>query len=144
MERIYATCAALDGHALLLRGASGSGKSDLALRLIDAGAVLVADDWTDLRVEAGRLIASPPPPLAGLLEVRGLGILRVATLARAPLLMVLDLVERAAVERYPSADVACLLGICVPRFGLDPFDVSAVAKVRLAVGLATGSIMRLP
>ena len=74
---VHATAVAIDGRALLLRGPSGAGKSDLALRLIDAGARLIADDQSVLRREGGRLLAAVPAAIAGLIEVRGVGILRV-------------------------------------------------------------------
>ncbi len=74
---VHATAVAIEGEAVLLRGPSGSGKSDLALRLIDGGAQLVADDQTLLRRAGGRVLASAPPAIAGLLEVRGVGVVRV-------------------------------------------------------------------
>src|SRR5690606_32729552 len=73
MATIHATCVALGDTGILLRGRSGSGKSDLALRLIDGGALLVADDRVALSLEGGRVIARPPAALAGYLEVRGVG-----------------------------------------------------------------------
>ena len=75
-QQVHGTCIAIDGAGVLLRGPSGCGKSDLALRLIDGGAVLVADDRVSLEARAGDLVASAPDALAGLLEVRGVGIER--------------------------------------------------------------------
>ncbi|MGE3652127.1 MAG: HPr kinase/phosphorylase, partial [Reyranellaceae bacterium] len=75
-SQIHATCVALPEGGVLLRGDSGAGKSDLALRLIDGGARLVADDRTDLMREGDLLIARAPTSIAGLIEARGLGILR--------------------------------------------------------------------
>src|ERR1700749_918633 len=74
--QIHASCIELAGTGVLLRGPSGSGKSDLALRLIDAGAKLVADDRTDLWTEKGRLLARARATVAGLIGVRGLGIVK--------------------------------------------------------------------
>jgi len=92
MMRIYGTCVALSGLGVLLRGPSGSGKSDLALRLIDGGACLVADDQVELALDAaGRVMAQAPRALAGLLEVRGIGILRMETARTAPVALVVDL-----------------------------------------------------
>ena len=91
---LHATCIALHGVGLLLRGASGLGKSDLALRLIDGGATLVADDRTliSTAITAGGtiLVAAPPPALAGLLEVRGLGLVRLPYQSLCPVQMIVD------------------------------------------------------
>ena len=132
-QLLHATCVALDGRGILLRGAPGSGKSDLALRLIDDGAVLVADDQTEIGEERGRLVARAPATIAGRLEVRGLGIVTQPTLAAAPLVLIVDLVPPAAVERLPEERSERLLGQDVPLLELDPFAASAVAKIRLAL-----------
>lgn len=128
---VHATAVAIDGEAVLLRGPSGSGKSDLALRLLDAGAQLVADDQTLLRRAGRRLLASAPTSLAGLLEIRGVGILRVAAAAATPLVLIADLVPSDEVERLPEARRETILGVPVPVFGLAPFEASAPAKLRL-------------
>lgn len=132
MVTIHGTCVLLSGIGLLLRGRSGSGKSDLALRLIDGGARLIADDRVELWMEDGRLMAKAPQALAGLLEVRGVGILPVPAAPEAPVGLVVDLVERDRVERLPHAETATLLEAAPPRLALAPFDASAPAKLRLA------------
>jgi len=137
--RLHATCVGWDEGAVLLIGDSGCGKSDLALRLIKEGAFLVADDQVELRREDEVLLASPPDSLAGLLEVRGLGILEVGHQEPARLVAAIELV--AAEERMPEAAEIDFLGVALPLFRLSPWPVSAAAKVRLAVELATGSIM---
>lgn len=141
MTQVHATCVEVEGLGVLLRGDSGSGKSDLALRLIDGGARLVADDRTDLAAEGGRLIASCPAALAGRLEVRGLGIGPVPTVASAPVGLVVDLVAAEAVERLPEPDHCSIEGIAVHRLALAPFEASAPAKVRLAARWVQCSIM---
>ena len=110
---LHASAVALGGRAVLLRGASGAGKSDLTLRLIDEGAQLVADDQVELTADAnGRmLIAAAPEAIAGMLEVRGIGILRLP-----------------------------LLGIDIPVVAIDPHTASAAAKVRMAVAVAGGDL----
>ncbi len=130
---VHGTCVELFGLGVLLRGPSGSGKSDLALRLIDGGARLIADDQVALAVEAGRVRASAPPRLAGRMEVRGLGIVEVAATTPAPVALVVDLVEAADVPRLPEPSECRLAGIPVRSIALAPFEVSAAAKVRLAV-----------
>lgn len=138
--RINGTCVSLDGLGVLLRGPSGSGKSDLALRLIDGGARLIADDWTEIAVEAGRAVLSPPPAIAGLIEARGLGVLALGGESRVPLVLVVDLVDPATVERLPEPSRCEIAGVMVPCVRLAPFEASAAAKVRLAVRVAAGHI----
>ena len=137
-QTIHATAVALAGRAVLLRGASGSGKSDLALRLVDDGAALVADDQTCLSRRGAELWATAPQPLKDLMEVRGLGIVRVPSLAEAPVALLVDLVREAEVERCPEPDAESLLGVALPRLRLSAASASAPAKVRLALRLAAG------
>ena len=141
MVQIHATCVDVDGVGVLLRGPPGSGKSDLALRLISDGALLVADDRAELTADGGRIFVSPPPNTTGLIEVRGFGILSVDHRDKAPLGLVLDLVPATAVERLAEAGTCDFLGLAFPLWRLAPFEASAVAKVRLAVGIAKGDIM---
>ena len=144
--QIHATCLAIDGHGVLLRGPSGSGKSDLALRLIDAGALLVADDRVDLTRAADTLTATTPTALSGLIEVRGMGIIRMAHEQTAtevsPVACVIDLVAVEDVERLPEPATVELCGIEIAWLRLDGQTASAAAKVRLAVQVASGRIMR--
>ncbi len=130
---VHGTCVELFGLGVLLRGPSGSGKSDLALRLIDGGARLVADDQVALTVDAGRVRAAAAPGIAGRLEVRGLGIVEVATTAAAPVALVVDLVAPTDVPRLPEPSECRLAGATLPVIALAPFEASAAAKVRLAV-----------
>ena len=143
---VQATCVAVDGAGVLLRGPSGSGKSDLALRLIDGGAELIADDGVELRRAGDRLIAAlpgqAPATLRGRLEVRGVGILPVASVPEAPLVLAVDLV--AVVERLPEPETVQWLGIAIPVLRLAGLEASATAKVRLAVRTLPGSIIRPP
>lgn len=136
MTTLHATCIAIGPHGVLLRGGSGSGKSDLALRLIEEGAMLVADDQVALRVRGGRLEASPPQAIAGLIEVRGFGIVRLPYRAPVTVVLVATLVERAEVPRLPEPDRVEVAGVALPHLLLAPFDASAPAKLRLAVQAA--------
>lgn len=137
---LHATCVAVTGHGVLLRAPSGGGKSDLTLRLIDGGALLVGDDYCAFTVRDGALVASPQPTLAGLLEVRGVGIARLPHAAEAVVRLIVDLVPGGPIERLPESCEAVLFGVPLPIIRLDPFETSAAAKVRLAVSLATGDI----
>jgi HPr kinase/phosphorylase len=134
MIRVYGTSVALGGDGILLQGPSGSGKSDLALRLIDAGALLVADDQTELTVLGDALRMTAPAAIAGRIEVRGVGILRVPSVASAILRLVVALVPPERIERLPEPQVCEFLGRSVPLLALAPFAASAPAKLRLALG----------
>ena len=133
-NQIHGTCVDVAGTGVLLRGPSGSGKSDLALRLIDGGAFLVADDRVDLMIEGADVVASAPARLAGMIEVRGVGVARLPSIARARVGMVIDLVDAAAVHRLPEPAVCTLLGVDVRLLRLAPLAASAAATIRLAVG----------
>ena len=139
---IHATAVAIETvfgpRAVLLRGCSGSGKSDLGLRLIDAGGRLVADDQSELKRRGALIIVRSPPTIAGLIEVRGLGIVRVEALAEAPLALIADLAAPETIERLPERDKERLLGLDLPRIAVAPFEVSAAAKVALAVRAVAG------
>lgn len=140
MAPVHASCVALGSRGVLLRGAPGAGKSDLALRLIDAGATLVSDDRVALDDGDGALLASPPARLAGLLEVRGLGIVAMAYTGRCPVHLAVDLVAPEAVERMPEADSVVLRGHRIARVALAPFEASTPAKVGLALRRAAAAV----
>ena len=144
VSQIHGTCVELTGTGVLLRGPAGSRKSDLALRLIDGRARLVADDRVVLEAEAGNLFASAPPALAGMLEVRGLGLARLPSVARAHVRVVIDLVAASEIERLPEPAECELLGVNLPCVRLDPFAASACAKVRLAAEMVTRDILVQP
>ena len=133
MERVHGTCVAIGEKAVLLRGPSACGKSDLALRIIDGGGCLVADDQTLLFREGERLLASSPATIAGQLEVRGIGIVSVDSVSRIRLSLVADLVAAEQVERLPEPGACTLLGLAVPMIRIAPFEVSAAAKLRLVL-----------
>ena len=130
---LHATAVAIGGRAVLLRGPSGCGKSDLALRLIDAGARLVADDQCELRRHGDALLVRAPAAIAGLFEVRGLGILRLDALAEAPVGLIADLIAADRIERLPPPRSVALLGTAVPLIEIAPFEASAAAKLRVAL-----------
>ncbi len=133
--RIHATCVALDGRGVLLRGPSAAGKSDLALRLIDGGAVLVADDQVLLDASNGVLYARSPENIAGLLEVRGVGIVPVPHAPQCAVALVVDLVAHDEIDRLPEPQSCTLAGVPLPLLALNPFEASAAAKLRLALRL---------
>jgi HPr kinase/phosphorylase len=144
---IQATCVAVDGAGVLLRGPSGSGKSDLALRLIDGGAALVSDDLVAIAVEAGRAVARlpdrAPPETRGRLEVRGIGLMPVPTVAAARLALVVELGGPRPV-RLPEPETAEIAGIPLPLLRLDAFDASSPSRIRLVLRRAAGGIIAAP
>ena len=125
---LHSTCVAIAHHGVLLLGESGAGKSDLALRLIDDGAQLVSDDYTDI---SEGLIANAPERLKGLLEVRGLGIIKLSYVRNVKLALAVKLVARELVERLPEPAFFDCLGAKLPLLSLHAFDASTPAKIRL-------------
>ncbi|HEV2678149.1 MAG TPA: RNase adapter RapZ [Aliidongia sp.] len=140
----HGTVVAFQGQGVLLRGAPGAGKSDLALRLIAIGAELVADDQVDLVAEPEGLVARAPPTIAGLIEVRGIGIRSLPHRARALVALVVDLVPSDQVERLPDPAVQRLEGCAIPSISLDPFEASTPLKLLLALGLSPTAGARPP
>jgi len=141
-NQIHATCIALDGNGVLLLGPSASGKSDLALRLIDASGKLVADDRVNLLVKPDGLYASAPRRLYGLLEVRGLGVLRIPATKKTNITLVCELGNLEPIERMPEDKSTRISGVELPLIAISPFEISAVLKVQLALKLVVGSIMQ--
>lgn len=137
---VHGGCAARAGWGVLLLGPPGAGKSDLLLRLLDVGWSLVADDQVEILTGAGdTLAASAPPALSGMLELRGVGVLRdVPVMPTAALRLVAHLVPREAVPRLPTPDRWHYAGHDVPAFALDPFAASAPAKLGIALDVILG------
>jgi HPr kinase/phosphorylase len=128
---VHATAVAIEGEAVLLRGPPGTGKSDLALRLIDGGARLVADDQALLRRVGDQVLVRAPSVIAGLIEIRGFGVVRVETMDEAPLALIVDLLPSGQIERMPERRVEAVFDLELPLIGLAPFEASAAAKLRL-------------
>ncbi len=133
MTLIHATCVAIDGVGVLIRGPSGSGKSDLALRLIDRGATLVSDDYCDVYPEDSCLMATAPAAIAGKLEVRGYGIVPLPCVDGVAIKLIADLRPKEDIERMPDSETCTIDGIAVRRMVLDAETHSAPAKIRLAL-----------
>ncbi|CAN0590615.1 unnamed protein product, partial [Laminaria digitata] len=133
---VHATCVDVGGAVVLLRGPSAAGKSDLALRLIDGGARLVADDQVQLAAVRGELIASAPEQLTGKMEIRGLGIFDLddnQLSPRARVALAADLGPSADVARLPHRTTCQLDGVDIPLITLAAFESSAPAKIRMAL-----------
>ena len=131
-EMIHASTVASDGRAVLITGPSGSGKSDLALRLLDCGFTLVSDDQTVVRRDGDRLLAAAPPNIAGKLEVRGIGIVEMEHVGDVPVSLLVELTSD--IERIPDdSRERPILGISVPLVCIDALPASAPSKVALAL-----------
>jgi serine kinase of HPr protein (carbohydrate metabolism regulator) len=131
-ESIHASSVAIDGRAVLIAGPSGSGKSDLALRLLDRGFTLVSDDQTVVRRDQDRIIASAPPQIAGKLEVRGIGIVEMECVSDVPVALFVEL--EGDIERIPDeGNMRQILGVPVPLVAIDALTASAPSKVALAL-----------
>ena len=133
MITIHATTIGIEGAGIILRGPSGSGKSDFALRMIDDGASLIADDQTMLFVENNRLMAQSPPEIAGKMEIRGVGIVQMNAPSAVPVALVVELVDESEVPRVPTFDPVELVGFSVPVMHLAPFELSATVKLKIAL-----------
>jgi serine kinase of HPr protein (carbohydrate metabolism regulator) len=131
-ETLHASCVAVGGQAVLIGGRSGSGKSDLALRLIDRGGTLVSDDYTIVQRVNGRLLAKAPANIQGKMELRGIGILPFETATDVPVGLFVDLnleVVRLPEPRRPVS----IAGVQVPVIAVNALEPSAPAKVMVAL-----------
>jgi serine kinase of HPr protein (carbohydrate metabolism regulator) len=131
-ETVHASTVARDGRAVLITGPSGSGKSDLALRLLDRGFTLVSDDQTVVKKDGDRLLASAPPTIAGKLEIRGMGIVEMDRVDNVPVALIVELT--GDIQRLPDdSRERPILGVRLPLITIDAMTASASAKVSLAL-----------
>ena len=131
-ENLHASTVAVDGRAVLISGPSGSGKSDLALRLLDRGFTLVSDDRTIVRKEGSKLVATAPETIKGKLEIRGVGIIEMDTASDVPVALVVELTSD--IQRLPDdSRERQILGTAIPLVTVDAMTASAPSKVALAL-----------
>ena len=131
-ENLHASTVAIDGRAVIISGPSGSGKSDLTLRLLDRGFVLVSDDRTIVRKDGGKVIATAPDTIRGKLEIRGVGIVDMPVQADVPVALVVELTSD--IQRLPDdARERTILGAGIPLISVDAMTASAPSKVALAL-----------
>jgi len=131
-ETLHASTVATNGRAVVITGPSGSGKSDLALRLIDRGFALVSDDRTVVKRDGDRLVAASAPNIGGKLEIRGIGIVDVESVSDVAVALIVEL--KSDIDRIPddSRD-RLILGVPVPLISIDAMTASAAAKVAFAL-----------
>jgi HPr kinase/phosphorylase len=142
MMQVHASAVAIGAYGVLIRGASGRGKSDLVLRLLDSEgfglgtqplrAKLIADDQVFLTEQNNQLLLKPPPALAGKLEIRGRGIVECPWVENIALALVVDLVPFKDIERMPEDDALYIefLSYKFPHLMIDPSQASACARIR--------------
>lgn len=131
-ETLHCSTVAIGGRAVMIEGRSGSGKSDLALRLIDRGAQLVSDDYTIARRRGKKLLAAPPDTIAGQMEVRGIGLVDMDHVTEQPVALVVQLFD--VVDRMPpTPELRVIAGVSVPVMKIAPMENSAPIKVELAL-----------
>lgn len=131
-ESLHASSVALEGRAVLISGPSGSGKSDLSLRLLDRGFTLVSDDQTIIKKDGSRLVASAPQNIAGKLEIRGIGIVDVERTDNVPVALIVELMGE--IQRLPDdSRQRPILGVMLPLVTIDAMTASAPSKVAIAL-----------
>lgn len=133
MALIHASCVELKGRGILILGESGAGKSDLALRLIDIGARLVSDDYVEVINKNDTLLAKTAPNIAGMIEVRGVGLMDLDYLPVIQLDLVIELVDPKEIERLPEKSYFEQDDVKLPFYKFDAFAASAIAKIKLMV-----------
>lgn len=132
---LHATLVVLNGYGILLSGKSGSGKSDLALQLIEnKGALLVADDIVYVEKKVHKIIGKCAPDLAGMLEVRGVGIIKYPYIEEAAINLMINLLDDVkTLQRMPKKQTECILGLEIDKIDLYAKENSAVAKILAAL-----------
>ena len=131
-ETVHASTVASEGRAVLITGPSGSGKSDLTLRLLDRGFTLVSDDQTIVKKDGDKLVASAPPNIAGKLEIRGIGIVDMNAQRDVPVALLVELTSD--IQRLPDdSRERPILGVSLPLVSVDAMAASAPSKVALAL-----------
>ena len=134
IDQFYATAVTYCGFGVLIRGPSGSGKSDLALRLIDDGAGLIADDQVVIKSVGRKLFLSPPDSLPGLIEVRGIGVIKIAYVRDIRLCLIIELDPSNEIQRIPTIEEELIKNIPVPVISMDAFESSVLAKIKIILG----------
>jgi serine kinase of HPr protein (carbohydrate metabolism regulator) len=140
MKHLHGTAVALNGFGVLIRGPSGSGKSDLALRLIGGGAELIADDQVIIKVLGEKPHISAPAAIRGLIEVRGLGVVNIGAVNSTPLCLIVNLKLHETIERMPEIIYELCEGFNIATIDMNAFTISAPEKIKMALGVQSGKV----
>ncbi|MEH6756848.1 MAG: HPr kinase/phosphatase C-terminal domain-containing protein [Parasphingorhabdus sp.] len=129
---LHASCVSIEGAGIMISGPSGSGKSDLALRLIDRGATLISDDYVELRLDQGRILLNAPANIEGKIELRSLGIFDCPHVSDIPLMM--QVLLKPTTARFPmDSQTETIMTMAVPTITLNAAEASAPIKVEMAL-----------
>ena len=143
MTNIQATAIHIDHHGILLTGAPASGKSDLALRMINDGAELIADGETSLVVQGYTLMATAPAITAGQLHIHGIGSIRMPFENSAPIRCCVHLSASWHVQKNPQWRTENFLGVNIPIIELNAFEASTPIKIKTALKMIIGEIEQI-
>ena len=138
MPLLHASCVEYTGSGILICGEPGSGKSDLCFRLIGKGARLTADDQTIIENDGGRLTASCPECLRGLLEIRGIGIVETPFLPQTRINLKLSLQTGEKIDRMPEAETETIEGVEIPVLRINAFEASVILKIETYLQILRG------
>ncbi len=140
MDLLHANSITFENKGLLLLGPSGSGKSDLCIRLIDKGWTLISDDYSNVWVKAGEMWAKPHENTSGKIEVRGLGIVDVPFCPKTQIMGLIYLVESSKeVERMPEIPLKLLMNVTLPYLNLYAFEDSTPLKIKYFLEMIIGN-----
>ncbi len=131
-ETRHASCVAIQSAGVMVSGPSGSGKSDLALRLIDRGAILISDDYVELHDDGNQILLNAPAKIAGKIEIRSLGIFDCDHVSNIPLTLHVQLKQKP--ERFPlDSQTETIMTMAIPTITLNALEASAPIKVEMAL-----------
>ena len=137
---IHSTAISLNGDGVLIKGPSGSGKTDLALRLIESGGKLISDDQVVVKRKAERLFLSSPKELNGLMQLSGIGIVKVDYVQNIPLELVVKLQPYNVLDPFPINREEFIKDLSIPALNLYSFAVSATSKIKIALGVQKNKV----
>ena len=137
---IHSTAISLNGDGILIKGPSGSGKTDLALRLIESGGKLISDDQVIIKRKAKRLFLSSPKELNGLMQLSGIGIVKVDYVQNIPLELVVKLQPYKNLDPFPINKEEIIKDLSIPVLSLYSFAVSATAKIKIALDVQKNKV----
>ena len=137
---MHSTAISLNGDGILIKGPSGSGKTDLALRLIESGGKLISDDQVVIKKKAKKLFLSSPKELDGLMQLSGIGIVKVDYVENIPLELVVKLQPFKVLDPFPINKQEVIEGFSIPALNLYSFSISATAKIKITLDVQKNKV----